>query len=55
MEILKDKIKNERKGPESKQKMRYFKISLSKFRLKSQQLFGSNDACQWCLRLKIGV
>jgi len=38
MGILKDKNKTERRGPESEQKMRYFKIPLPKFRLKSRRL-----------------
>jgi len=56
MEILKDKNKNERRGPESKQKMRYFKIPLCRnFVSKVGDYSGQNDACQWCLRSKIGV
>jgi len=56
MGILKDKNKTERRGPESEQKMRYFKIPLCRnFVWKVGDYSGPNDACQWCLRSKIGV
>jgi len=56
MEILKDKIKNGKRGPESEQKMRYFKILLCRnFVRKVDDYFGLDDACQWGLRSKIGV
>jgi len=55
----KDKIRiknNERRVPDSEPKMRYFKIPLCRnFVWKVGDYLGLNDACQWCLRSKIGV
>jgi len=53
--IIKNKNKK-RKGPDSEPKMRYFKIPLCRnFVWKVGDYSGLNDACQWCLRSKIGV
>jgi len=58
MEIKKIKIikRSREEGPNRNKKMRYFKIPLCRnFVWKIGDYFGPNDACQWCLRSKIGV
>jgi len=54
---MENKIKNERRVPDLElKKMRYFKILLCRnFVRKVKDYFGLDDACQWCLRSKIGV
>jgi len=58
---MENKIKNKdkkkvRRGLDSELKMRYFKIPLCRnFVWKFGDYSGLNDACQWCLRSKIGV
>jgi len=56
MEIKIKKNKKEKRVRFGTKKMRYFKIPLCRnFAWKIGDYFGPNDACQWCLRSKIGV
>jgi len=56
IENINNNKKNETRGPNSEQKMRYFKIPLCQnFVREVRDYSGLDDACKWCRRSKIGV